>query len=210
MFGWMGAKCSSEPATPAHILECLGLTKQDLADVPLLVLDFLKVDFERLEIKEKFLSSFQDISIKYFSIIQSYWTVNIRRDGERVVWQCIPLKPSKYGIKLFVLADAGMVYTYIEIYPGKQPEGPFFVSNEPSRMFFSKNDHLCLVEKQRSAFHQVSEFDRGRIVAYRDCGLSFREIGSRVGRNQVTVMRICDRWMQESTTDQRSRSLPFQ
>ncbi|GFW20145.1 uncharacterized protein TNCV_2320861 [Trichonephila clavipes] len=33
---------SSEPATPAHILECLGLTKQDLADVPLLVLDFLK------------------------------------------------------------------------------------------------------------------------------------------------------------------------
>ncbi|GFU63983.1 uncharacterized protein TNCV_245611 [Trichonephila clavipes] len=35
--------CSSEPATPAHILESLGLTKQDLSDVPLLVLDFLKV-----------------------------------------------------------------------------------------------------------------------------------------------------------------------
>ncbi|GFY30731.1 uncharacterized protein TNCV_3118911 [Trichonephila clavipes] len=46
--------------------------------------------------------------------------------------------------------------------------------------------------KQRSAFEQVSEFDRGRIVAYRDCGLSFREIGSRVGRNQTTVTRICD------------------
>ncbi|GFW44839.1 uncharacterized protein TNCV_4511531 [Trichonephila clavipes] len=30
----MCTKCSSEPATPAHILECLGLTKQDLADVP--------------------------------------------------------------------------------------------------------------------------------------------------------------------------------
>ncbi|GFX44558.1 transposable element Tcb1 transposase [Trichonephila clavipes] len=40
--------------------------------------------------------------------------------------------------------------------------------------------------KQRSAFHEVSEFDRGRIVAYRDCGLSFREIGSPVGRNQTT------------------------
>ncbi|GFW65600.1 transposable element Tc1 transposase [Trichonephila clavipes] len=51
--------------------------------------------------------------------------------------------------------------------------------------------------KQRSAFHQVSEFERGRIVAYRDCGLSFREIGSRVGRNQANVMRICDRGMQE-------------
>ncbi|GFU89157.1 hypothetical protein TNCV_2896051 [Trichonephila clavipes] len=44
--------------------------------------------------------------------------------------------------------------------------------------------------KQQLAFDQVSEFDRGRIVAYRDCGLSFREIGSRVGRNQTTVMWI--------------------
>ncbi|GFX41693.1 hypothetical protein TNCV_3110891 [Trichonephila clavipes] len=35
--------------------------------------------------------------------------------------------------------------------------------------------------KQRLAFDQVSEFNRGRIVAYRDRGLTFREIGSRVG-----------------------------
>ncbi|GFT34463.1 RNase H domain-containing protein [Trichonephila clavipes] len=39
----MSTNCSSEPATPAHILECLRLTKQDFADVPLLVLDYLKV-----------------------------------------------------------------------------------------------------------------------------------------------------------------------
>ncbi|GFU47603.1 transposable element Tcb1 transposase [Trichonephila clavipes] len=64
--------------------------------------------------------------------------------------------------------------------------------------------------KQRSAFDQVSEFDRGRIVAYRDCGSSFREIGNRVGRNQTTVMRICDRWMQEGKTDRRGRSHPPQ
>ncbi|GFW93026.1 transposable element Tcb1 transposase [Trichonephila clavipes] len=64
--------------------------------------------------------------------------------------------------------------------------------------------------KQRSAFHQVSEFDRGSIVAYRDFGLSFREIGSRDGRNQTTVMRICDHWMQEGTTDRRGRSDPPQ
>ncbi|GFW69979.1 transposable element Tcb1 transposase [Trichonephila clavipes] len=63
--------------------------------------------------------------------------------------------------------------------------------------------------KQRSAFDQVSKFDRGRIVAHRVCGLSFREIGSRVGRNQATVMRIYDRWMQEGTTDQRGRSHPL-
>ncbi|GFU33036.1 transposable element Tcb1 transposase [Trichonephila clavipes] len=64
--------------------------------------------------------------------------------------------------------------------------------------------------KQRSAFDQVSEFDRERIVAHRDCGLSFREIGSRGGRNQTTVMRICERWMQEGTTDRRGRSHPPQ
>ncbi|GFT25056.1 uncharacterized protein TNCV_179681 [Trichonephila clavipes] len=39
----MCTNCSSEPVTPAQILECLELTKQDLADVRLLVLDFLKV-----------------------------------------------------------------------------------------------------------------------------------------------------------------------
>ncbi|GFW73950.1 transposable element Tcb1 transposase [Trichonephila clavipes] len=64
--------------------------------------------------------------------------------------------------------------------------------------------------KQRSAFDQVSEYDKGRIVAYRDCGLSFREIGSRVGRNKTTVMRICDHWMQEGTADQRGQSHPPQ
>ncbi|GFT92347.1 transposable element Tc3 transposase [Trichonephila clavipes] len=39
----MCMNCSSEPAMPAHIIECLRLTKQDLAGVPLLVLDFPKV-----------------------------------------------------------------------------------------------------------------------------------------------------------------------
>ncbi|GFW22730.1 transposable element Tcb1 transposase [Trichonephila clavipes] len=36
------------------------------------------------------------------------------------------------------------------------------------------------------------------------------EIGSCVGRNQTTVMRMCDRWMQEGTTDRRGRSHPPQ
>ncbi|GFX39707.1 transposable element Tcb1 transposase [Trichonephila clavipes] len=64
--------------------------------------------------------------------------------------------------------------------------------------------------KQRSAFDQVSEFDRGRIEVYRDCGLTFREIDSRVGRNQTTVMRICNRWMQEGTANRRGLSHPPQ
>ncbi|GFU19799.1 transposable element Tcb1 transposase [Trichonephila clavipes] len=37
---------------------------------------------------------------------------------------------------------------------------------------------------------------------------NLREIGIRVGRNQTTVMWICDRWMQEGTTDRRGRSPP--
>ncbi|GFT25929.1 transposable element Tcb1 transposase [Trichonephila clavipes] len=37
-----------------------------------------------------------------------------------------------------------------------------------------------------------------------------RKIGSRVGRNQTTVVRICDRWMQEGTTDRRDQSHPPQ
>ncbi|GFW72394.1 transposable element Tcb1 transposase [Trichonephila clavipes] len=62
--------------------------------------------------------------------------------------------------------------------------------------------------RHRASFDQVSKFDRGRIVAHRNCRLSFREIGQRVGRNQATVMRICYRWMQEHTTDRRGRSHP--
>ncbi|GFS63345.1 transposable element Tcb1 transposase [Trichonephila clavipes] len=64
--------------------------------------------------------------------------------------------------------------------------------------------------KQLSAFDQVSEFDRGRIVFYRDCGLSFKEIGSHVGRKQTIVVWICDRWMQKGATNRRGRSHPPQ
>ncbi|GFV21044.1 transposable element Tcb1 transposase [Trichonephila clavipes] len=65
-------------------------------------------------------------------------------------------------------------------------------------------------ELDNEAFDQVSEFDRGSIVAYRDCGLYFREIGSRVGRYITTVIRIYDRWKHEGTTDRRGRSHPPQ
>ncbi|GFS90559.1 transposable element Tcb1 transposase [Trichonephila clavipes] len=68
---------------------------------------------------------------------------------------------------------------------------------------FHMDNKVMSRRKRQSAFDQVSEFDRGRIVAYRDCGISFREMGSRAGRNQTTVIRICDRWMQEGTTDRR-------
>ncbi|GFT98790.1 uncharacterized protein TNCV_3792301 [Trichonephila clavipes] len=56
----------------------------------------------------------------------------------------------------------------------------FKFGNSVFLVVLSKERSVMSRRKQRSAFHQVSEFDRGRIVAYRDCGLSFREIGSRV------------------------------
>ncbi|GFT89215.1 hypothetical protein TNCV_3085891 [Trichonephila clavipes] len=55
--------------------------------------------------------------------------------------------------------------------------------------------------RHRASFEQVTELDRGRIVAYRDYGISFREMGQRVGRKQATVVRICHRWMQKEMTD---------
>lgn len=44
--------------------------------------------------------------------------------------QYMPLKPNKYGIKIFALCDAKLFYTYnLEVYVGNQPEGPFAKSN---------------------------------------------------------------------------------
>ncbi|GFV82730.1 transposable element Tcb1 transposase [Trichonephila clavipes] len=44
----------------------------------------------------------------------------------------------------------------------------------------------------------------------RNASLTQSDIGNRVGRNQTTVMRICDPWMQEGKKDQRGRSHPPQ
>lgn len=47
--------------------------------------------------------------------------------------QYIPSKPAKYGIKMFALCDAKSFYTSdLEIYCGKQPDGPFAASNSPT------------------------------------------------------------------------------
>lgn len=60
--------------------------------------------------------------------------------------------------------------------------------------------------RRRNAYQQVSEFDRGRIVAYRECGLSFRDIARRTGRHPTTVMRIWNQWVAEGHTERHAGS----
>ncbi|GFW79708.1 HTH_Tnp_Tc3_2 domain-containing protein [Trichonephila clavipes] len=52
----------------------------------------------------------------------------------------------------------------------------------------------------------VSGFDKGRIVAYRNRGLSCHNIASRVGRDPVTVRRIWNQWVQNGNTERRAES----
>lgn len=47
--------------------------------------------------------------------------------------QFMPQKPAKYGLKMFAVVDSRMYYTSnLEVYCGKQQEGPFAVDNKPS------------------------------------------------------------------------------
>lgn len=81
--------------------------------------------------------------------------------------------------------------------------------------FFICSKHLTIVEyickwffdlfvmpraRRQANFHQLSEFDRGRIVGLREAGLSFREIATRTNRSLNTVVRCCQAWFQEGRT----------
>lgn len=47
--------------------------------------------------------------------------------------QYLPSKPAKYGLKVFAVCDAKTYYTSnLEIYAGKQNDGPYQISNSPS------------------------------------------------------------------------------
>jgi hypothetical protein len=46
-------------------------------------------------------------------------------------------------------------------------------------------------------YHQPSDFDRGRIVAFCEAGLSHWEIAFRVDDSGARVVRICQIWEEE-------------
>ncbi|GFT93702.1 HTH_Tnp_Tc3_2 domain-containing protein [Trichonephila clavipes] len=58
----------------------------------------------------------------------------------------------------------------------------------------------------RNAYQHVSDFDKYRIVAYQDCGLSYRSIADHFGRDPMTACRILNRWVQEGKTEHRAGS----
>lgn len=57
--------------------------------------------------------------------------------------QYIPNKPAKYGIKIFALCDAKIFFTgNLEVYCGKQPDGPYNFSNSSSDVVNRLIGHL--------------------------------------------------------------------
>ncbi|GFU72693.1 hypothetical protein TNCV_193801 [Trichonephila clavipes] len=49
--------------------------------------------------------------------------------------------------------------------------------------------------------HTVSEFDRVKVIVYRECELSFRDIARCNNQNPTTFMRIWIQWVPEGHTE---------
>ncbi|GFW40212.1 HTH_Tnp_Tc3_2 domain-containing protein [Trichonephila clavipes] len=61
--------------------------------------------------------------------------------------------------------------------------------------------------KSRKAYQHISDFDKGRNVAYRNFGLSYHSIAARIGRDPMTVSRICNQWFQDASSQALSQEL---
>ncbi|GFW92166.1 transposable element Tc1 transposase [Trichonephila clavipes] len=61
---------------------------------------------------------------------------------------------------------------------------------------------------KRVKFVQISVFERGRIVGFREAGLSYRAVAARVQRNSSTIMRVTKQWTDEGRTARKSVSGP--
>ncbi|GFV22721.1 HTH_Tnp_Tc3_2 domain-containing protein [Trichonephila clavipes] len=68
-------------------------------------------------------------------------------------------------------------------------------------VIFSKASHFLETENIAHA-----DIDEGRIIAYRNCGLSYHNIAARVGRDPKTVSKIGNRWAQDGNTERRAGS----
>ncbi|GFV38439.1 HTH_Tnp_Tc3_2 domain-containing protein [Trichonephila clavipes] len=60
--------------------------------------------------------------------------------------------------------------------------------------------------RRRNAYQDVSDLDKGRIVAYRNCDLSYHSTAARICRDTMTDSRIWNRWVQDGTTERAAGS----
>ncbi|GFU71378.1 HTH_Tnp_Tc3_2 domain-containing protein [Trichonephila clavipes] len=58
--------------------------------------------------------------------------------------------------------------------------------------------------RSRNAYQLVFDFDKGRIIAYRKCGLSYHSFAACIGRDPMTVSRI---WNQRAQDGNRNAVL---
>ncbi|GFV73903.1 HTH_Tnp_Tc3_2 domain-containing protein [Trichonephila clavipes] len=58
----------------------------------------------------------------------------------------------------------------------------------------------------RNVYEDVSDFEKGRIAEYRNCGLSYHSIAARIGQDPMTVRRVWNRSVQDGNTERRTGS----
>lgn len=94
-------------------------------------------EFDKLAPVRNIFEEFTSTCKKLYSLGE-YVTIDEKLEpfrGRCSFRQYIPSKPAKYGIKIFALVDSRTFYTWnMEIYAGKQPEGPFNLENNPNKI----------------------------------------------------------------------------
>ncbi|GFU83562.1 hypothetical protein TNCV_4218221 [Trichonephila clavipes] len=125
---------------------------------------------------------------------------------------CVEILRPQSGNKwrlLVIQLVCGAVKSSADIWINRQ--GSDFYQDGLNRLVLRSDKCLNTLENSDQLLIKYpSSTEEGYWPTERDCGLSFREIGSRAERNQTNVTRICDRWMQEGTMDRRGRSHPPQ
>ena len=63
-------------------------------------------------------------------------------------------------------------------------------------------------QQERAQYQQVSAFERGRMVGFREAGLSYRDTAARTGHAATTAMRVWNQWREEGRTQRRAGTGP--